>query len=213
MARNWDEFRAALRRLPAPGSNSYMPTSMATSDIRPSDCFRSAGTTTATCQRSERPANRNGKASSLSTNYRPPSIHRRACIVTANQNPFPPTYPYRVGGEFAPHYREQQIRSLLAKRGTFKPEDMLAIQKDVYSSLMKFIAQQTVSAYDKRNAKNASLQSAVELLRKWDGQMDQDEAAPLVAVACVSAPANSRGQSRINGQSGVVGFLHGRADR
>ncbi len=41
-------------------------------------------------------------------------------IVTANQNPFPADYPYRVSGEFAPHYRSRQIRDLLLARSGWK---------------------------------------------------------------------------------------------
>ena len=126
-------------------------------------------------------------------NCRAHSIRASGMIVSANQNPFPADYKYSVGGEFAPHYRSQQIRSLLSKAKARKPEDMLVIQKDVYSASSHFIAQQVVAAYDKRGAKNPSLQTGAEVLRKWNGQMDKDESAPSDHNAYISAtPASDR---------------------
>jgi penicillin G amidase len=200
MARNWEEFRAALRRLPAPGSNVVY------ADVDGNVGYQVVGLL---------PIRRNydGDLPTLGQTglsewdgFIPfdelPSAYNPAggVIVSANQNPFPANYPYKVGGEFAPHYREQQIRRMLAKSGKFKPEDMLTIQKDVYSGLMKFIAQQTVAAYDKRNAKNEALQAAVELLRKWDGQMDKDGAAPLVAALVYQRLRTAVGNRASNGK-------------
>jgi penicillin amidase len=182
VARNWGEFREALRRLPAPSSNVVY------ADVDGNIGYQVVGSL---------PIRRNydgdlpaigasGQAEwdgyipfdELPSIFNPPTN----VIVTANQNPFPENYPYRVGGEFAPHYRERQIRRLLAGKATFRPEDMLAIQKDVYSPVIKFIAEQAVAVFDKRKAKNETLETATNLLRNWNGQMDKDQAAPMVAT-------------------------------
>ncbi len=111
-----------------------------------------------------------------------PSFYNPASglIVTANQNPFPASYPYRVSGGFASHYRSKQIRTLLAQRDGWKPDQILAVQKDVYSGFAHYLAQQTVAAFDRRKPSAAELADAVGVLRNWDGQMDKDLAAPML---------------------------------
>ncbi len=109
--------------------------------------------------------------------FNPPS----GIIATANQNPFPLNYPYTVDGNFAPPYRARQIRDLLTARQGWRAADMIAVQKDVYSGFEKFLAGQIVAAYDKRQAHDPDMEDAIALLRKWDGQMDKDSAAPLMA--------------------------------
>lgn len=109
--------------------------------------------------------------------YNPPD----GMVVTANQNPFPKDYGYSVDGIFGAPYRALQIRNLLESRSRWRAEDMMVIQKDVYSSFEKFMAGQIVTAYDKRHTKTPDMEEAIALLRKWDGQMDKDAAAPLIA--------------------------------
>jgi penicillin amidase len=94
--------------------------------------------------------------------------------VGANQNPFPADWKYPVNGEFDPGYRAHQIRAMLSARSKLTPEDMLAIQKDVYSPLLRFIGQQIV------RAKGVDPQIA-EVMRGWNGQMEKDQAAPMIA--------------------------------
>ena len=40
-------------------------------------------------------------------NVHPPGV----MLITANQNPFPPKYPYEVGGRFTAPYRQRQIEA------------------------------------------------------------------------------------------------------
>lgn len=110
--------------------------------------------------------------------YNPP----QGLIVTANQNPFPADYPYTVNGNFASYYRSRQIRDLLKSRNALRAEDMLAVQKDVYSAFLHYLARSIVAAYDKRKPQHSELDSAVSLLRGWNGQVEKDKAAPLIAM-------------------------------
>lgn len=110
--------------------------------------------------------------------YNPP----QGLIVTANQNPFPADYRYAVNGNFASHYRSRQIRNLLMARNGWRAVDMLAVQKDVYSSFSQYLAQSIVGAYDRHKAQHSEMAGAVELLRGWNGQMDKDAAAPMIAA-------------------------------
>jgi penicillin amidase len=108
--------------------------------------------------------------------YDPPG----GIIATANQNPFPANYPYAVNGNFDSGYRVNQIRALLSARKNWHAEELLAVQKDVYSAFGKFLAGQLVAAYDKRRFKNPALEGAISVLRGWNGQMDKDLAAPFL---------------------------------
>jgi penicillin amidase len=113
-----------------------------------------------------------------------PSIYNPASgiIATANQNPFPKDYAYPVSGNFADTYRVLQIRARLSAQAKLTVEDMLAIQKDVYSAFDLFLARQAAAACARVDhpAKNALLKPAVGILSQWNGQMEASEAAPAI---------------------------------
>ena len=111
--------------------------------------------------------------------YNPPS----GMIVTANQNPFPAEYPFKVSGKFSSHFRERQIESLLrAKPNGAKVADMLRIQTDVYSPFLHFIAGEAVRMFDRRKPDSPSIADAANVLRNWNGQATPGQAAPMLAV-------------------------------
>src|SRR5204862_7651644 len=110
--------------------------------------------------------------------YNPPA----GMIVTANQNPFPADYPYRVNGNFSSHYRSRQIRDRLSARKGWRAEEMLTVQTDVYSAFSHYLAKSIVAAYDRRKAHNPDLEDAIALMRGWKGQMEKDKAAPLIVT-------------------------------
>ncbi len=180
-ARNWQEFTKAISRFPGPGQNFVY------GDMDGNIGYHAAG---------RLPIRKNyagdvpvdGASGNfewqgyipfeqLPTSYNPPD----GVIVTANQNPFPPDYPYTVNGNFAPHYRSRQIREMLSGRKGLRPEDTLAVQKDVYSAFSRYLAQAVVQAYERRGKGRGDLAEAVGLLRAWNGQMDKDRPEPLIA--------------------------------
>ncbi|MGO4880057.1 MAG: penicillin acylase family protein [Bryobacteraceae bacterium] len=180
-ADNWQEFTRALARFPGPAQNFVY------ADVDGNIGYHATG----------RLPIRNGYLGDVPVDgssgeyewqgFIPfdelPSFYNPAAglIVTANQNPFPPDYAYQVNGNFASYYRSRQIRNLLMARNGWRAEDMLTVQKDVYSSFSQYLAQSIVAAYDRHKAQHGDLVSAVELLRGWNGQMDKDAAAPLIA--------------------------------
>jgi penicillin amidase len=183
-AGNWQEFTTALRRFPGPGSNFVY------ADVDGNIGYHAAG---------QLPKRRgytgdlpvDGSTGQyewdgiipfdeLPSAFNPPS----GMIVTANQNPFPADYPYPVNGSFPTHHRLMQIRNLLEARKAWRAEDLLSVQKDVYSSFDKFIADQLLAAYDRRGAHSPALDQATAVLRQWNGQMEKSLAAPfLVSLA------------------------------
>jgi penicillin amidase len=181
-AHNWQEFTAALARFPGPAQNFVY------ADADGNIGYHAAG---------KLPIRRNyagdvpvdGSSgefewegfipfAQLPSVYNPPA----GIIVTANQNPFPAEYPYRVNGNFASHYRSRQIRDRLSARNGWRPEDMLGVETDVYSGFSLFLARSIVAAYDRRKAHNPDLEDAIGSLRAWKGQMDKDLAAPFVVT-------------------------------
>ena len=179
-AQNWEQFQAALKRLPGPGSNLIY------ADVDGNIGYHAVGML---------PRRRNYRGDipvdgssgnfewegyipfeELPSVYNPPG----GMIVTANQNPFPENFPYPVNGNFAPPQRFMQIRALLSAREGWRPPDMLTVQKDVYSAFSHFLARQIVEAYQRRNAHNPSLDDSVAMLREWNGQMDKDLPAPFL---------------------------------
>jgi len=181
-AQNWREFTAAIARLPGPGSNFVY------ADVDGNIGYHAAGAL---------PRRRNYRGDvpvdgasggfewdgyipfdELPSVYNPPG----GLIVSANQNTFPENFPYPVNGNFAPPYRAQQIRAMLSARDGWRAQDLLAVQKDIYSAFSHFLAGQLVGAYRERHAHNPGLDGAVDLLRAWNGQMDKDMAAPFLVT-------------------------------
>ena len=179
-AKNWREFTAALTRYPGPGQNFVY------ADVDGNIGYQVAG-------RLPIRNNYDGDVpvdgssgeyewqgfipfEQLPSAYNPP----QGWIITANQNPFPANYPYRVHGDFAAPFRSLEAKSLLTARQGWKPEDLLKVQKDVYSSLSAFLAKKIVAAYDQSKDSSPDLKPAIALLRSWNGQMEKQTPAPLL---------------------------------
>ena len=179
-AQNWQQFTAVLERFPGPASNFVY------ADVDGNIGYHAAGKLPIRAgYRGDVPVDgASGKFDwdgfipfdKLPAYFNPPG----GIIDTANQNPFPVDYPYPLNGQFAPPERSVQIHHLLESHESWKPEDLLKVQGDVYAAFGKFLAGQLVAAYDKRQAHNSSLDPAVALLRGWNGQMDRTLAAPLI---------------------------------
>ncbi len=181
-ARNWAEFRAALARYGGPAQNFVY------ADREGHIGYQAAGRLPIRkSHRGDLPADGSDPKQewagyipfeALPSVLDPPS----GMIVSANQNPFPESFAYAVSGSFAPPYRALQIRTLLAARMGWRAEEMLAVQKDVYSAFHHLLARQAVAAYERSSKRDATLVPAIELLRGWNGQMEKDSAAALLAV-------------------------------
>lgn len=181
-ARNWQEFRAALARHPGP-MQSFMY-----ADVDGNIGYQVAGR--APIRKTydgDLPVDGSSGAfewegfipfEQLPQAYNPAS----GVIVAANQNPFPPNYPYRVNGVFDPTYRFRQIHALLSAHNRWRPDEMLAVQKDVYSAFSHYLARQVVAACDRRGVTNPGLRDGIALLRAFNGQMEQDQAAPFIVA-------------------------------
>jgi len=181
-AGDWQSFLAALRRFPGPGSNFVY------ADVDGNIGYQAAGRfPIRTSHPGDIPAGIGAAGAEwegiipfehLPSLYNPDSN----LIVTANQNPFPETFPYRVSGSFASHYRARQIEARLKARPGWRPEQMLPIQMDVYSAFSHFLARQVYQAWQARGRNNPALSEPATLLNEWNGQMRAGSAAALLAT-------------------------------
>ena len=179
-AQNWQEFRAAISRFWGPGQNFVY-----------ADRAGNIG-----YQASGRVPIRKGFFGDVPldgasgkfewSGYIPfeqlPSSYNPAAgiVVTANQNPLPPDFPYQVDGNFADIYRVNQIRARLSAKPKLTVSDMLSTQTDVYSAFDLFLAHQVIAACAKSRSNDAMTQEAINVLRNWNGQMNKDLAAPTI---------------------------------
>jgi penicillin amidase len=179
-AQNWQQFTAALARIPGPAQNvvyadvdgnigyhldGKLPKRRGYAGDLPVEGFSGQYDWEGYIPFDELPAA-----------FNPP----RGIIVTANQNPFPADYRYPVNGNFASPYRSQEIFDRLSSGKGWRPEKLLAVQTDVYAAQFHLLASQVIAAYDQRHAHSPSLDAAVALLRGWNGQMDRNLAAPFL---------------------------------
>jgi penicillin amidase len=180
-ARNWTEFRAALRDFKGPGQNFVY------ADIDGNIAYQATGALPVRLgfDGSVPVDGTSGQFEwhgfipfdELPSAFNPSD----GIIVSANQNPFLQNWQHPVNGDFAPPYRARQIRARLLGRSKWTPEGMLALQKDVYSPLLHSIARQAVRAVGTKvpNAEGAS--EALAALQGWNGQAEKDLAAPFIA--------------------------------
>ena len=176
-------------------------TSMAISATRPSDFFPSAALTTATFLQTAYRGTAEWDGfipfDELPSAFNPPS----GVIVSANQNPFPADYKYRG------RRRIRTALSLPADSQSFDKgphstaEDTLAIQKDVYSGRFHDLLHSRRWARSTSVAlRTPSLQAGADILRKWNGQMDKDESAPLIASLMYQQLRRAIGDRASNGK-------------
>ena len=181
-AGNWEQFRAALKKLEGPNINVVY------ADVDGNIGWQVAGRlplrkgfdgdVPLDGESGEQEWSGMVPFEELPSYYNPPG----GMVVTANQNSFPEKTPYAVSGFFASAHRARQITALLKSRAKWKPEEMQMVQHDVYSNFLHYIASEAVKAADRRGDQNPMTREGVKLLRGWDGQVDQDQGAPLLAT-------------------------------
>jgi penicillin amidase len=107
-------------------------------------------------------------------------------LATANARVAPDSYPYQITLEWAAPYRNERIWKWLAGKVNGKkltPEDMLALQTDIYSALDQELAHRYAYAIDHTPNAGKQARQAADLLRTWDGVMSADSPAAAVITA------------------------------
>ncbi|MGA9995565.1 MAG: penicillin acylase family protein, partial [Pyrinomonadaceae bacterium] len=115
----------------------------------------------------------------LPHSYDPPT----GMIVTANQRIAGSDYPYFLTHEWAQPYRARRIFTLLQEKQKLTAEDFRAIQGDTYSYAAHSFAREALKVLKGAEAENSvKLGEALRLFESWDGRVDADSRAALIAA-------------------------------
>lgn len=180
-ARNWQEFRDALRRLPGPNINVLY------ADVDGNTGWQVAGRLPVR-EGFDGSAPADGSTGQFDwkgfvTFDQLPSYFnpKNGILVSANHNPFPENTPYTVSGFFSSPDRALQITARLGGKPRLAAADMLAIQSDVYSALHHGLARAAAEAVKRRGDANEAALAGARLLEGWNGQMQAGSAPAFLA--------------------------------
>jgi penicillin amidase len=188
-ARNWDEFRAALRNYVEPAQNfvyagadghigyygaGRIPIRETGDGSLPIDGSTASGEWSGFIPFEKLPQL-----------YDPPS----GIIVTANNRVVGRNYPYLLTREWSPPYRARRIFDLLQSKRTLAADDFRSIQGDTYSFAGAIFAREVVKiSLDSALAGND--QKWIETLRlfeTWDGYVRPESRAPALLASMRAA--------------------------
>jgi penicillin amidase len=116
----------------------------------------------------------------LKVNELPQSFNpKEGWIATANHNILPKGYDKQIGYEFAPPFRYERVREMLASKPKWELNDFRAMQYDVKSLLGLRLAK-LLKAVD---LQSKELEPFKKTLVEWDGMLTADaKAGPLFAL-------------------------------
>ncbi len=98
-------------------------------------------------------------------------------LATANSRVTTDGAPNLLSLDWAEPYRTERIYKLLQGRDHLRPEDMLAVQTDIYSEVDQELAHRFSYAIDHAPGADDRLHKAADLMRSWDGKLTVDSAA------------------------------------
>jgi penicillin amidase len=97
-------------------------------------------------------------------------------LVTANHAVVDDQYPYLVSLEWSSGYRAARITELIQAKGKLSAEDIQAIHADTLS----LGAKETLSYFLNLNPQSVELRQALGILRDWDYRFDKDSAGAAI---------------------------------
>ncbi len=181
-AQNWQDFRQAFSGFDAPGQNVVY------ADIDGNIGYQATGKVPI------RAAGDGGLPVNGSDNvhewtgYIPydkmPSVLNppSGLIATANGRISPDKYPFSISTEWEAPWRTDRIYRVLQSGKKFTAADMLSLQTDTYSELDRFLADRIVYAVDHARNPSSLAHNAADILREWNGQMDENAVAPTITT-------------------------------
>lgn len=89
-------------------------------------------------------------------------------IITCNNRVVDDSYPHFLGDVYMNGYRAKRLEELITSKEKVSPEDCRRFQFDVFS----LPGTKMVSLLEKIHPKDPDAKKAIDLLRKWDGQLD-----------------------------------------
>lgn len=182
LARNWGEFRQALRRFGNPAQNVVY------ADADGHIGYQAAGMVPVRMSGTGALPVSGNDDSHEWIGYIPfeemPNLFDPASgmIATANGRITSDGSPLVISNEWGPPYRTEHIYRVLEADKKFTAADMLALQMDVYSDFDRFCAQRFVYGVDHSPNVPARVHQAAEMLRSWDGRESTSSAAATIVA-------------------------------
>jgi penicillin amidase len=173
-ARNWKEFRDAMKRVWGPGQNAVY------ADVEGNIGYVMAARV---------PVRKKGHGEVpvpgdtddyewtgyIPFDHLPQALNPESgLIVTANARVVGPNYKPYLTDRWEEPYRTARIYDLLHDRHDLRPEDMLRVQTDTYSYPHAFLADQLLAASKTVRPKDPRAQKLIDGLKDWNGIADAD---------------------------------------
>ncbi len=173
-ARNWKEFRDAMKRVWGPGQNAVY------ADVEGNIGYVMAARV---------PIRKKGHGEVpvpgdtddyewtgyIPFDHLPQALNPESgLIVTANARVVGPNYKPYLTDRWEEPYRTARIYDLLHDRHDLRPEDMLRVQTDTYSYPHAFLADQLLAASKTVKPKDSRAQKLIDGLKDWNGIADAD---------------------------------------
>lgn len=170
-ARNWEEFREAMRYFDAPVQNIIY------ADVEGNIGYQMPGNIPLRAEGHDGKVPVDGSSEQyawqgfipfdeLPVLYNPPAGY----IVTANNAVVGPDYPYPIIDVFSYGWRAKRIETLLQQLTVVTMDDMAAIQGDAYNQKADFL----IPALQGLETDDPLLVDAIEWLTAWDRQNDME---------------------------------------
>lgn len=176
-ARNWEEFRAAMRRVTGPAQNAVY------ADVDGNIGFQVAANI---------PVRKNGHGEvpvpgdtddyewtgtipfeELPVAFNPPG----GIIATANARAVGPGYQCFLTENWMSPYRTDRIYALLNTKKKFRAQDFIEIQTDLFSLPHRMLAEHLQKAAVKHPPKDARARWLIEQFPKWNGRANAGSVA------------------------------------
>ncbi len=185
-ARNWDQFRTALRQFHSPHQNLlYADRTGTIGFIAPARVplraqgdgrFPMKGWTA-----------EHGWLGEIPFDELPRSVNpARGRIVTANNKIVPDDYPYLIAADWPSGHRAQRIEDLLDGAGKSTVEQHAGWQSDIVSLAARRLVPLLVQTVESEPLSERA-EGALSLLTAWDFRMARDRPEPLVYYAWLEA--------------------------
>ncbi|MCL4523702.1 MAG: penicillin acylase family protein [Acidobacteria bacterium] len=169
-ARNWEEFRAAMRRVTGPAQNAVY------ADVDGNIGYQVGARI---------PVRKNGHGEvpvpgdtdeyewagfipfeELPTVFNPPG----GIIATANARVIGPEYKHFLTENWMSPYRTDRLYALLDTKQKFRPQDCITIQTDLYSLPHRMLAEHLHKALEKHPPKDVRTRWLIDQFPKWNGR-------------------------------------------
>ena len=178
-AENWSEFKSAVEQYNIPGQNFVY----ADKDGNIGYVFggalpiRSGNTTTFLFDGS---SSKNDWKGFVPRNELPSLFNPNTNYIATANNKVINNFKYHISNLWEPASRIERITELLESKSKHSVEDYMRYQVDIYSPYAKTVVPYILSAFEKVEIKDKNLLESLQLLKKWNYEMDKFQQAPAI---------------------------------